>query len=110
MLVAAAVVLIALGATATLFLLRGANDDIPVVSDIRAQSSDRSITFTWDDPGLRDGDTYQITTTGRDPIIQRTPSYQVNAEPGERVCITVAVNRDAKTGPPSAEKCDAVAQ
>ena len=34
----------------------------------------------------------------------------VVAEPGERVCITVAVNRDAKTGPPSAEKCDAVAQ
>jgi serine/threonine protein kinase len=108
-LVAAAVVLIALGATATLFLLRGANDDIPVVSDIRAQSDNGAIAFSWDDPGLREGDTYQITSTGRDPIVQRTPSYVVNAEPGERVCITVAVNRDAKTGPPSAEKCDDVA-
>ena len=108
-LVAAAVVVIALGATATLILIRSNTGDIPVVSDIAARSADGAVTFSWDDPGLTAGDTYQISTTDGDSFIQRTPSYVVNAE-DDRICITVAVNRNGKTGPPSAEKCADVAQ
>ena len=108
-LVAAAVVVIALGATATLILIRSSTDDIPVVSDIGARTSDGTVTFSWEDPGLDTGDTYQITTTGGDSFIQRTPSYVVDAGDSDRICITVAVNRNGKTGPPSAEKCADVA-
>lgn len=109
-LVAAAVVVIALGATATLVLIRSSTDDIPVVTDIRADSGDGTVTFSWDDPGLDADDTYQISVSGGGSSIQRTPSYVVDANPGDRVCITVAVNRAGKTGPTSAEKCADVAQ
>ncbi len=79
------------------------------MSDIGARTSDGTVTFSWEDPGLDTGDTYQITTTGGDSFIQRTPSYVVDAGDSDRICITVAVNRNGKTGPPSAEKCADVA-
>ena len=53
---------------------------------------------------LTDAD--QITTNDGSPAVQqRTASFVVDAEPGDRVCITVAVNREGKTGPASGEKC-----
>jgi tRNA A-37 threonylcarbamoyl transferase component Bud32 len=107
MLVAAAVLVIALGATATLILIRStAATDIPAVSDIQAKVTDDTVEFTWRDPGIAATDSYQIATSDGQPSVQqREPSFVVDAEPGDRVCITVTVNREGKTGNPSAEKC-----
>jgi hypothetical protein len=105
-LVATAVLAIALGTVATLVLLRTGSGDIPTVTDIQSRVVDDTVEFTWDDPGLRDTDAYQITTNDGSPAVQqRTASFVVDAEPGDRVCITVAVNREGKTGPASGEKC-----
>ena len=104
-LVAAAVLVLALGTTATLVLIRATSTDIPSVSDVQATISDGTVTFSWSDPGLDDSDSYQIATSTGESSIQRSPSFTVDVEPGDRVCLTVAVNRDGKTGNPSSEKC-----
>jgi tRNA A-37 threonylcarbamoyl transferase component Bud32 len=110
-LVATAAVAIIVGALATLALLRTTSSDIPTVSDIQARVVDDTVEFTWADPGLRDTDAYQVqlTTEVSPAVQQRTASFVVDAEPGDRVCITVAVNREGKTGPASGEKCADVA-
>jgi hypothetical protein len=75
------------------------------VTDVAATVSGSSVNFTWDDPGLAAGDQYQIATSDGGSSIQRSPAFTVDAEPGDRVCITVTVNREGRTGSPSAEKC-----
>ncbi len=104
-LVVAAVLVIALGATATLVLIRANSGDIPKVTDISARSTASSIEFSWDDPGLKASDSYQITTSDGRSSIQRTADYVVDAKAGDHVCITVTVNREGKIGPASSEKC-----
>jgi serine/threonine protein kinase len=106
-LIAAAVVLVlVLGVLAVSALIRAGSSDIPTVSDISSRITDDTVTFSWTDPGLQAGDTYQVTANdGSPPAQQREASFTVDSEPGERVCITVAVNREGKTGPPSGEKC-----
>ena len=105
-LVAASALVIVLGTIATLVLLRSTSTDIPTVSAIDAQITDKTVEFSWADPGLAATDTYQVSTSdGGPPVQQRGTSFVVDAEPGDRVCITVAVNREGKTGPPSSEKC-----
>lgn len=105
-LVAAAVLAVVLGTVATLVLLRSASSDIPMVTAIETQVTDNTVEFTWSDPGLGATDTYQVSTSdGGAPVQQRGTSFVVDAEPGDRVCITVAVNREGKTGMPSSEKC-----
>jgi serine/threonine protein kinase len=104
-LVAAAVLVVALGAVATFVLVRATSTDIPAVSDVQSTVSDGTVTFSWADPGIDSGDSYQISTSTGDSSIQRSPAFTVAAGPGDRVCITVTVNRDGKTGSPSSEKC-----
>ncbi|MEO8093714.1 MAG: protein kinase [Pseudolysinimonas sp.] len=105
-LVASAVLVIALGITATVVLLRAGSSDIPTVSDIGATVDGSTVKFTWGDPGIKSTDTYQIVTgSDQPPVQQRDSNFVVDATPGERVCITVTVNRDGKTGAPSGEKC-----
>jgi eukaryotic-like serine/threonine-protein kinase len=106
LLIASAVLVIALGATALFVLLKASTDDgIPVVTDISATLGDGSVEFSWPDPGLGDGDLYEIEVGGRREGIQASPRFVVDADPGETVCITVTVNRDGKSGTPSSEKC-----
>ncbi|MES2170970.1 MAG: serine/threonine-protein kinase [Actinomycetota bacterium] len=104
-LVAAAVLVIALGATATIVLIRANSGDIPKVTDITARSTSSSVEFSWADPGIKSSDSYQITTNDGRSSIQSTASYVVDASQGQQVCITVTVNREGKIGPPSSEKC-----
>ncbi|HEY8913579.1 serine/threonine-protein kinase [Lacisediminihabitans sp.] len=104
-LVASAVLVIALGATATLVLIKANTSDIPRVTDISAKSAASSIEFSWTDPGIKAGDSYQITTSDGRSSIQRLAAFAVEAKPGDHVCITVTVNREGKTGPESGEKC-----
>lgn len=104
-LVASVVAAIALGATATMVLVNANASEIPTVSDIGAELRGGSVQFNWPDPGLREDDQYQIATRDGQSSIQRTRSFTVDAHDGDRVCITVTVNRDGRTGAPSNEKC-----
>jgi serine/threonine protein kinase len=108
-LVACGVLALALGATATAVLLRASSDAIPVVSDISAEVSNTSVLFSWDDPGIRTDDTYQVTTSDGPAVPQTATTFSVDASDGDRVCITVTVNRDGKLGQPSGQKCVDVA-
>lgn len=103
--VASAVIVIVLLATVTLVLVRSNNDGIPQVTDVAATTSSRSVVFSWSDPGIAADDSYQVTTSDGKSSIQSATKFPVDAQAGERVCITVAVNRAGKVGPPSAEKC-----
>ena len=104
-LVGGLVVAIGLGATATLVLVNTNTGEIPTVSNVSAQLTSDSVRFSWPDPGLCSAAQYQIATRDGQSSIQSVPSFTVDAENGDRVCITVTVNRDGKTGPASSEKC-----
>jgi tRNA A-37 threonylcarbamoyl transferase component Bud32 len=110
LLIASAVMVIALGATSLIVLLRASTaGGIPVVTDISATFGDGTVEFSWPNPGLGDGDLYEIEVGGRREGIQASPRFVVDADPGETVCLTVTVNRDGKSGTPSSEKCVDVA-
>ena len=105
-LIVSAVLVIALGATATFVLIRANSDRIPLVTNIVATEGSGSIKFSWADPGLTADDSYQVTTgDGRSALQTSSDYFAQDAKAGDRVCITVAVNRQGKTGPPRAEKC-----
>lgn len=104
--VAAALLVSASGA---LLLLRPDAGGIPVVSDVTAQVSGETVRFAWADPGLDDGDSYQVRVGDGPASVQSTAGYVVSAAAGDRVCLTVAVNRAGRLGAPSAERCVDVA-
>lgn len=104
-LVAVAVLTIVLAALTTIMLIRTTGNDIPRVTDISAKSTNRSIEFSWADPGLEAKDAYQITTNSGATSIQRPADYIVDAKQGDHVCIAVVVNREGKVGAASSEKC-----
>jgi serine/threonine protein kinase len=79
--------------------------DIPTVANISAEVRNSSVEFSWTDPGLDSADSYEIRPEGGTTSIQRAAAFTIDAEPGDRVCVTVLVNREGKLGPPSAEKC-----
>ncbi len=113
-LAAAAALVTVLGVVVLVVLVRTVGEGIPVVSDIRADlEGDGRVAFSWADPGLADGDRYQITVTddgvASTPALQEATRFVVDADPGASVCLTVAVNRNGTTGAASAQKCvDAV--
>jgi tRNA A-37 threonylcarbamoyl transferase component Bud32 len=104
-LVACSVLVIGLGATATLVLIRSTSNDIPVVSDIGATEQSGSVTFAWDDPGLDDGDVYQVQLDGDPLSVQSRPQFVADGADGDRMCITVRVSRDGRLGEESNPKC-----
>lgn len=104
-LVATAVLVVALGATATVVLIKSGSDQIPTVVDIEARQTGDSIEFSWANPGIKSDDSYQVTVVGGESSLQSAPEFVVNTEDGEQVCIVVSVNRSGTTGPPSNQKC-----
>lgn len=104
-LVACAVLVIALGATATLVLIRSSSNDIPVASDISADLDGDSVTFEWNDPGLDATDMYQIALEGGEVSVQSRPRFVADGDPGDHVCISVRVSRDGQLGDASNPKC-----
>lgn len=105
-LVVSAILVLTLGVVATVALLRSNSDVIPRVSNITASLANESVEFHWLDPGLLPGDTYQISTNmGDSRSLQQSTTFAVDAKAGDRVCVTVTVNREGKTGDPSGEKC-----
>lgn len=94
------------GVIAIVVLLLAPRDTaIPVVSDIAAEQTGGAVEFSWPDPGLADGDLYAITVDGAPSSIQSSTRFVVDAEPGDTVCVSVAVNRQGRTGASSAERC-----
>lgn len=100
----AAAVFVGLVAAGLLTVARGAAS-IPVVSDVRAEVVGENVVFSWDDPGLRPGDTYIVTVGGSDRPPQRETVATAPADASASVCATVSVSRDGRSGPPSAERC-----
>ncbi len=105
-LIVSAVLVVTLGVVATIVLIRSNSNQIPRVTDIQAQQSIDSIEFSWSNPGLLPGDSYQISANqGTSSSTQQSTTFSVDSKLGDRVCITVIVNREGKTGEPSSEKC-----
>jgi serine/threonine protein kinase len=104
--VAVAALIVVLSALVTFTELQTRSSEIATVSDISAAVSNDVVKFFWVDPGVEDGDFYQITTTdGQAPVQQRETSFVITAQSGEKVCISVAVLRDGKSGSSSTQKC-----
>ena len=105
-LIACVALVVVLAVTATVVLVRANSaGDIPAVRDLSGRVSQGTIVFTWSDPGLEGGDSYQVAVDDQPPSSQRATEFRVDAKPGQTVCVTVTVNRDGKTGSPSGEKC-----
>jgi tRNA A-37 threonylcarbamoyl transferase component Bud32 len=102
--------LIAGGVVLALTVTGTSRDDIPRVADITTVAGDGSVMFSWEDPGIRSTDAYQITVDDDPPSLQTDPTFTV-ASDGEpaRTCVTVAVNRDGLIGESSPRKCADVA-
>ncbi|MFE6963665.1 serine/threonine-protein kinase [Agromyces sp. NPDC057679] len=78
---------------------------IPVVTDVRGSAVGAQVTFEWADPGLQPGDAYIVRVDGDASPMQRETSYSIDAGERDRVCASVTVTRDGKSGAPSAERC-----
>ena len=104
-LVVIALAVIALGATATWIAIQAGDRSLPQVSNVDAALDGSTVLFSWRDPGIDVGDTYQIQLAGGSTTFQSTTEFAVAASPGDRVCITVRVARDGRLGAASDEKC-----
>ena len=103
--VAATTLIVGLVLALVVAFVSNSSTDVPVVSDIQATVIENTVTFRWQDPGIEVTDSYQIATTDGQSSVQRSPQFTFDANPGERVCITVMVNREGRSGPASGEKC-----
>jgi eukaryotic-like serine/threonine-protein kinase len=101
---AAAALLVALVGVGVFMFVQGARS-IPVVSDVQATVEGTAVTFTWADPGLQGGDAYVVTVDGEPRPMQHDAFLDVSAEDGDRVCASVTVTRDGKSGLASAARC-----
>lgn len=101
---AAALALIAVLVTVAVLLLRSGGAP-PAVGELEWSQQDGTITFSWVDPGLAEGDVYVVSIDGEPKPAQRAPAIVVEVAEGERVCASVRVVRDGRAGEPSAESC-----
>jgi serine/threonine protein kinase len=105
-LVACSVLVVLLGSTAAFVLVRvAASGEIPTVRNVSGRVDSGTVIFSWNDPGLQAQDAYQVSVGTAPPSIQRGTEFRVDLGTAGRVCITVTVNRDGKTGQPSTPKC-----
>jgi serine/threonine protein kinase len=100
----AAALLVALVGAGVIAVLQGTRS-IPVVANVQVTVDGTAVTFTWDDPGIEGGDAYVVTVDGEPSPPRRDARIDVGAEDGDRVCATVTVTRDGKSGAPSVESC-----
>ncbi|MGI9823265.1 serine/threonine-protein kinase [Agromyces sp. Marseille-Q5079] len=103
--IAAASVLLVGVVTTGIVVLTTATAPIPVVTDVQAVVRGETVTFTWNDPGLRPEDAYIVTIDDLARPAQRDPRIQVAASGGDHVCASVSVARDGKSGSPSEQRC-----
>jgi serine/threonine protein kinase len=100
-------VLVVLLAVTTVFVLVriASSDGIPAVANVSADLRSSSVVFSWSDPGIAATDSYQIRTADGAASVQKSNEFTIDADPGDRVCVTVRVTRDGTLGPASSEKC-----
>lgn len=82
-----------------------AAEAIPTVGTISAEHAPGEVRFSWDDPGIRAGDLYQVTVTGSTPSLQASTGFRITGTASETVCITVAVSHAGTAGDRSALTC-----
>jgi serine/threonine protein kinase len=99
-----AALLVAIVGAGVLAIVQGTRS-IPVVSDVQAVVEEAAVIFSWDDPGIEPGDAYIVTVDGEASPMQREPRFPVEIDGQNRVCASVTVTRDGKSGQPSAERC-----
>ncbi|MDQ0574822.1 serine/threonine-protein kinase [Agromyces albus] len=99
-----AALLVAIVGAGVLAIVQGTRS-IPVVSDVEAVVEEAAVIFSWDDPGIEPGDAYIVTVDGEASPMQREPRFLVEIDGQNRVCASVTVTRDGKSGQPSAERC-----
>ncbi|WP_395243612.1 protein kinase [Agromyces sp. MMS24-K17] len=97
-------VVLALLATGTVLAL-GGRPPIPVVADVLGQVDGVTVTFTWEDPGVEPGDAYIVGVDGIDQPARRETRIEFEAVSGTRMCVSVRVTRDGKSGETSPERC-----
>lgn len=103
---AGAALALALGITSVVVLVAALGDSgIPVVRDIRASQAGSLVEFSWSDPGVESDDRYRIRLADGSESFQSATRFAIDAEPGDRVCITVRVHRQGTSGPPSGQRC-----
>ncbi|MFB2598322.1 serine/threonine-protein kinase [Herbiconiux sp. P17] len=85
-----------------------AGRSIPSVGEISATTTGGRILFSWNDPGLGDGDSYRVTTGAGQSSVQRGNEFAAFPTDDSSVCISVAVVRAGKSGAASSEKCAAL--
>ena len=85
--------------------LRQGASDIPTVSDVTGSLQGSTVVFTWQDPGVLAEDTYVVSVPGGGTSTQRDSQFTIDPQDEDRVCLTVSVNRQGRTGEPSGEEC-----
>lgn len=100
-----ALTVVGLGVAVTLTSLQSGDRDLPRVSNVNAVRDGSTVVFSWNDPGIVDGDTYQVQVAGGAESFQRATEFAVAAASGERVCVIVRVAREGRLGAASDEKC-----
>ncbi|WP_246150143.1 serine/threonine-protein kinase [Agromyces intestinalis] len=103
--VAVAMLVGVIAAGAGVWLALGRDDPIPVVAELRADVEGTIVTFAWDDPGIDDREAFLVRVEGQDTPARRETVFAVPARAGDRLCATVRVTRDGRSGAPSAERC-----
>ena len=104
-LVGAAVLIALLATTAVSVLVNQSGTGIPLVRDVGGELRSGTVVFSWADPGVRDGDNFVVTLRDGESSIQRGTEFRVDPQGQARICATVSVNRDGRSGAPSGEKC-----
>ena len=103
--VAASLLVIAIGGTSVAVLMRAANDEIPAVQEIRLEQRGDTARFSWDDVDLSESESYRVVADDGQTSVQRGTSFAVDTGSGRAVCVTVTVLRDGRPGPASPERC-----
>ncbi|MGW4927723.1 serine/threonine-protein kinase [Agromyces sp. NPDC004153] len=100
----AAALIVALVGAGVVAVLQGTRS-IPVVANVQGSVVGDSAVFTWDDPGIQGSDAYLVAVDGEPEPVQRVARVEIPVQEGDRVCVTVTVTREGKSGDPSAERC-----
>jgi hypothetical protein len=103
--VASSLVLVGAIAVAVVVVLGALNTSIPVVTDIQARPGAGAVEFSWRDPGLAAGGVYVIRSADGSSSTQSSTVFTLQPDSSGTACITVRVNRDGRSGDPSAQKC-----
>jgi serine/threonine protein kinase len=103
--VASSLVLLGAIVVAVVVVLGALNTSIPVVTDIQASARSGAVEFSWRDPGLAPGDVYVIRSADGSSSTQSSTVFTLQPDASGTACITVRVNRDGRSGDPSAQKC-----